>query len=61
MEIKIKKYSNGSYSYWSERLKREHNIPSELAMEILKLQEKLREKTKSKEDHVRMIIVPYQK
>lgn len=36
--IEIKSYTNGSYSYYSENLKRHINIPSELAKAILELQ-----------------------
>jgi len=38
MEIKIKKYSNGSYSFWSEKRKRHENIPSDLAERVQTLQ-----------------------
>lgn len=36
--IEIKSYTNGSYSYYSEKLKKHINIPSELALMILELQ-----------------------
>jgi len=43
-EIKIKNdYGNGSFSYYSERFKREHNITPELGWAILKLQKENRE------------------
>lgn len=38
MEIEIKKYSNGSYSFWSEKRKRHENIPSDLAERVQTLQ-----------------------
>ena len=37
MEIEIKKYSNGSYSFWSEKRKRHENIPSDLAEMIINI------------------------
>ena len=41
--MKIKKYDNGSYSYYSERLERQHNIPSELGAYIIALQTEVKE------------------
>ncbi len=55
MEIKIKKYSNGSYSYWSKTLKREHNIPSELAKGILELQWEVRKLKPYVKSHLLLI------
>ena len=37
--MKIKKYNNGSYSYYSQKAKRHLNIYSELAKDIIKLKE----------------------
>lgn len=40
--IQIKSYTNGSYSYYSENLKRHINIPIELAKAILELQKQVK-------------------
>lgn len=40
--IDLKKYSNGSYSYYSERSKKHVNIPAELGIEIEKQQAKIK-------------------
>ena len=39
--IELKKYSNGTYSYYSERAKAHRNIPSELAEQIMELKEQV--------------------